>query len=341
MSIFSSTFDLGMKRHLFIVCLVMWGCLPVFSKTGQSVYPFLELPTSTLAAGLGGQTVSSPENDLMLGFQSPASIRPEMHKQLSLGFMNYISDTKVGQVAYSQRFKSDRVWMAGVRYFDYGHITSADIYGNQTGETFAKDIALSGAYSFLLAENWRGGISADFIYSAMDVYTSVGLGVNLGVTYSNPDKLLWGGFSVSGLGSQFSAYDETRENLPWDIRLGLTKGLEHAPFRLTATLYGSQLDQTYYNNDENKTETVDKLVTAVMRHVLLGVEILPSDNLLFCVGFNPRRRSDMALEQRDMLTGMSAAFNLKVKKMRIGASFARYHQAGNSLQMTFATSFDK
>lgn len=326
-----------MKRLRFIV-LICLSCLTARAETGAYVYEFLRLPVATVAAGLGGNTVASPEADPDLFYHNPALLTPDQTGTLSLGYMNYVADIHFGHAAYSRRINDHSAWTAGARYLDYGQIEGYDHHNVSLGQVHAKDMAFTGGYAFLLNDSWRGGINAHLVYSLLDEYTSVGMAVDLGVYYMKPENGLWAGLSIKSLGSQFSAYDEHYEALPWDVQIGLSKQLEHAPFRLSLTAQGfDRWTSSHYDNDSRSRIKEEKPVRQVLSHLLLGVELLPGDNFHLALGYNPGRRYELAIEQRSMLSGFSAAFSFQVKKMRLGASYAKYHQSGNSLQMNFST----
>jgi len=181
------------------------------------------------------------------------------------------------------------------------------------------------------------------IYSVLDEYTSIGICSDLGFYYFNPLQSLSVGLVLKNMGSQVDPYNETYERMPWDIQLGISKKLEHAPFRFTATLQAISNWETAYRNESvtEDTKTKDNLAKKVFRHVLLGVEFLPSKNILFSLGYNYRRVAELGVDQRTPFGGMTAGFVLHLGSTRVGASYAKYHLAGNSLQMTYAMDLSK
>ncbi len=324
-----------MQRRLLVLMMFATGLLSL--QAGEGVYRFLTLPVSSYAAGLGGTVLSSPENDLNLSLHNPAALSGEMHNQLSLGYMNYLADIHLGTAAYARRINERSSWMAALRYVDYGRMIRA---GDNLpeGEFFAKDMAMSGAYAFMLSPRWRAGANMHLVYSVLDQYTSLGMAIDLGLYYTNPEQKFCAGFAVKNLGTQFKPYDESYEALPWDVQFGITKGLLHAPFRFTFTAWGfNAWSYPYMDGTTGLTVNNDNFVEKVFKHLLIGLEFVPSDNFQLSLGYNVRRKSELSLAQRTILTGFSAGFSMSVRKLRIGASFAQYHIAGNSLQMTLST----
>ncbi len=324
-----------MRRRLLVLFMLAAALLRI--QAGEGVYRFLTLPVSSYAAGLGGTVLSSPENDLNLSLHNPAALSGEMHNQLALGYMNYVADIHLGTAAYARKINERSTWSAALRYVDYGRIISA---GDNLpeGEFFVKDMAMSGGYAFMLSPRWRAGAGMHLVYSVLEHYTSLGVAVDLGVQYANPEQKIWAGFTLKNLGSQFKPYDESYEALPWDVQLGFTKGLLHAPFRFTLTAWGfNAWSYPYLDGTTGQVVNNDNFVEKAFKHLLIGLEFVPSDNFQLSLGYNVRRKSELSLAQRTILTGFTAGFSMSVRKLRIGASFAQYHIAGNTLQMTLST----
>ena len=147
------------------------------------------------------------------------------------------------------------------------------------------------------------------------------------------------------MGAEVVAYDETYEKMPWDVQFGLSKKFAHAPLRFTMTVQNLTKLSTSYLAEVSQTDgtTVqkDNLAKQIFKHTLFGFEFLPSENFLLSIGYNYRRQSELAIAQRTAFSGFTAGFSLKVKNARVGASFAKYHAAGSSLQLTYGMDLSK
>ena len=67
-----------------------------------------------------------------------------------------------------------------------------------------------------------------------------------------------------------------------------------------------------------------------MRHAVLGVEILPSDNFSIRAGYNYQRRQELKFDERLSTVGFSMGFGLKIKRFRLDFATSRFHLAGSS-----------
>lgn len=103
------------------------------------------------------------------------------------------------------------------------------------GDFTAKDISVNGFFSYDLSERWRGGASLKFLYSGIGDYTSIGMVVDAGLSYYDSEKGFSFGFAFKNIGAQLKAYEDERQKMPWDIQLGITKQMAHAPIRLSLT----------------------------------------------------------------------------------------------------------
>lgn len=317
----------------------------VYAQSGEAIYPFLNLPTSVSASGVGGNSVSSQETDLNLVFHNPAMLSTEMSNSIEVGYMNYISDIQLGSAAFTRKINDRSAWMAGIRYINYGEMLWTNAQNDVLGTTYAGDLALTGAYSWQLSQYWRAGGSLSMIYSVMDEFTSIGLGVDLGVYYNNPATFFSVGFVLKNMGAEVVAYDQTYEKMPWDVQFGLSKKFAHAPFRFTITVQNLTKLSTSYLAEVANTDGAaikgDNLAQQIFKHTLLGFEFVPSDNFLLSVGYNYRRQSELAIAQRTAFSGFTAGFSMKVKNARVGASYAKYHASGSSLQLTYGMDLSK
>lgn len=332
------------RTYLTGIILLLASAL-ASAQSGEVLYPFLNVPVSVSASGVGGNSVSSQEQDLNLVFHNPAILSTDMSNGIEVGYMNYISDIQLGSAAFTRKINDRSAWMVGIRYINYGEMLWTNPQNEVLGTTYAGDMALTGAYSWKLSDYWRAGGSLSMIYSVMDQYTSIGLGVDLGLYYNNPVTFFSAGFVLKNMGAEVVAYDETYEKMPWDVQFGLSKKFAHAPFRLTMTVQNlTKLSTSYLAEVENTdglTVGGDNLAKKIFKHTLFGFEFVPSENFLLCLGYNFRRQSELAIAQRTAFSGFTAGFSMKVKNARVGASYAKYHASGSSLQLTYGMDLSK
>ena len=292
-----------MLKRLVLFFLFIFNLISLFPQTGRGVYRFLDLPVSSRMAAIGGMNVSLRDNDVNFAFMNPALLTGETHGVIGLNMANYLADIKFGSAVYGHNFGENNFTSFGVQYVDLGKFEGYDELGNFTEDFTAKDIALYMSYARRLDDYFTVGATFKPIFSSYERYTSFGIAFDAGINYSR--DLFSAGLVFRNMGAQLKAYypDEQgqhREPLPFDIQLGVSKKFAHAPIRISGTLNnlnrwnvaGYQTDKTTTNLDGTTEEKKVKPVDMAFRHVVLGVELVPSDNFYIALGYNHRRNQD-------------------------------------------------
>lgn len=326
-----------MKNRLFSLIIITFLTFNLsqqilLAQSGEKVFEFLNFPSSVYANALGGVNVSSSKEDISLTFHNPALLSELMNNHLSANYMFYVADIGVANVVYGKAINKLSNWGVGVNFMNYGKFNETTTENVSNGTFSGKDIALNGFYSRRLSNNWSGGVTTKFIYSAFADYTSMALGVDLGLSYQNADKLFDFGITVSNVGTQLTAYDKERVAMPWNITMGITKELEHAPIRFS--LSATHLNKWKLSRLDAENSTIieeKKFLTTLLHHLVLGVEFKPNNNLWLGLGYNPKRASDMQLLQGNRLSGFSAGAGLNVKRYGFGFAVSQYHPSAMTL----------
>ena len=322
-------------RKIFILYFLILSNLLVCGQEGNSAFTWLLLPGSARAAALGGTNISIVEKDLSLIYQNPGFLGSEMDKTINVNYLSYVGDVKLGSATFAKALGERSTWGIGVNYSNYGKMLETTANDEILGDLNASDICGNIFFSGDLTEKIRGGIAAKFVYSNLWHNTAIGLGVDLGISYYNPDKDLSIGLTGKNLGRQVRAYEEELLNLPWDIQLGLSQKLGHAPIRYSITAV--HLNQwKFYDLHQEKGDSFTK---TFFKHFIFGVEILPSENFWLALGYNVKRGADMAIGDGGNKWGaFSIGGGLKLKSFNVGCSVAKYHPAATSFMLSISTS---
>jgi hypothetical protein len=320
-------------QKTFLFCLFFFCAFLLAAQEGKTTFDYLLLPASTRSAALGGTNISIIESDASLVNNNPALLGSEMNLNLNISYLSYIADIGIGSVTFAKALGEKTAWGIGVNYADYGKMYEATYEGIQ-GELRAADFCGNIFLSRDLTDKIRGGITAKFIYSNYYHNTAIGLGVDLGLSYYDVDREFSIGLVGKNLGRQIKAYEEELASLPWDIQLGFSKKLDHAPIRFSVT--GVYLKQWQFDNFYGKKES---FVKTLSKHLIFGVDIVPSDNFWIGLGYNPKRSSDMSLGEGNKFAGFSIGAGLKVKAFGFGCSIGQYHPSATSLLFNISTSF--
>ncbi|HAN17049.1 MAG: hypothetical protein A2X13_05175 [Bacteroidetes bacterium GWC2_33_15] len=339
------------KFNLFFIFLFLFT--KIFSQTGgTSTYSFLELTNSARVAAMGGNLNSVNDNDLNLTYHNPALLTAEMDQTLVLNYVNYFAGINYGYVSYARNIKNFGVFAGGIQYINYGKFIEADDKGIVTGEFNASEFALSLTYSHPINELFTVGATIKPVISTLENYTSLGISADFGALYNSPEKLFSAALVVKNLGTQLKSYTSETDNLPLNVQIGISQKLKHAPLRFSIIadhLEKPDLSYTIENNDsdldlltgeETSESAIDKIADGVMRHIIIGLEFMPVENLYLRAGYNYRRRQEMIIETRTAMSGFSWGFGLKISKFHINYGRATYHLAGASDHISISTNLE-
>ena len=316
-----------LMKKVLLITLTLFLSLAAPAQDGSTAFNFLRLPVSSHAAALGGENISLIEDDLSLVMHNPALLSCVSDKTLNLGYMTYMDGMGVGSAAFSKVINDRSAWAVAAQYFGYGKYESYDEEDVNLGEGSAKDMNFMGIYNYDLSDYWSGGVTAKMIYSNYEKYSSFAIAVDLGLNYYNENSDFSASIVFKNLGGQIVKYDQEYDKLPMDVQIGITKRLSHAPFRVSVTLPYLTNWKSSYQSDGGK----DKFGKILLNHLVLGLDFTPSDNFYVALGYNCKRGSEMKINGSSHWAGLTLGAGLQIKRIKIGASFAKYHSVGSSL----------
>jgi hypothetical protein len=323
------------KGHYTLIFILL--SVSASSQTGgDNVYEFLNLPHSSLVASVGGINVSLNSDDLNLSYHNPALLSSSMDKSLTLNYVSYFAGINYGMTMYSRNYEGIGSFAAGLTYLNYGTFREADESGNITGTFKAAEYALSVIYSKTIDSLFSVGINLKPVLSTLEKYTSSGLALDIGGTYHSRSTLFSAGLVIKNIGMQITTYaGETRENLPFEIQAGVSKRLAHAPFRFSLTLgHLEKFDLTHSYDEEEQTSNGSQFGENLLRHMIVGAEVIPHKNFYFSAGYNYQRRKELQVESKAGIVGFSWGFGINTSYLSLGFSRATFHLAGASNHIT-------
>jgi len=315
-----------MKKVVFFALLTLFA-LKMHGQESQTGYNFLRLPVSAHAAALGGDNVTLIEDDEALIFHNPALLSSVSDKTINLNYMSYMSGANTASASFNKIVKEKASWAVSAQYIDYGKMKETDESNNILGEFSAKDISVAGYFSYMLSDKIVGGITAKFITSYIGDYNSIGIGVDLGVNYYDPDHE-WSISAVAkNLGGQIKAYNEEYGKMPIDLQVGVSKRFPNMPLRLSATLVNlNNWDKSFIN------------------HAVLGGELLISDQIWLGIGYNFRRANEMKIESNSEEkgsshgAGLSFGGGINLERFHLNVAYGKYHVSSTSILVNLAYS---
>jgi len=340
------------RSIIFSLILALFSSGSIAQLGGNTTYGFLNLTTSARVMALGTKSIAIDDDDLNLTYNNPALLNANMHNHLLVNYVKYFGGIDYGYMAYAPGTIGEMNVAAGLHYLNYGSFQKADKDGIRTGSFQAAEYAVNLTVSRSLDSTFGIGVNFKPVYSQLYEYTSMGIAADVGLLYSDTSGLFSAALVLKNIGTQIIPYTTNHyEHLPFEIQLGATFKLEHAPFRfsivaehidkpdLTYTLSpeDSRIIYRYYQGNAQKSSLFDK----VMRHMILGVELTPVQHFYLRAGYHYRRRQEMKVESRLSAVGFSWGFGIKLFKLYMNYGRGTYHLAGGTNHFSVRINFNE
>lgn len=306
-----------MKKVVFALFGILFT-LMMKAQESQEVFTFLRLPVSAHVAALGGDNVTIDDDDPTLIFHNPALICNTADKSINLNFITYMEGAKTASASFVKAWGERATWGVCAQYMNYGSMKEMTPDNIELGDFSAKDIAVAGTFAYLLSNRWSGGVTLRFVSSSIAGYNSIGIASDLGLNYFDEER----GWSISAvaknLGGQVKAYQDEYEKIPLDLLIGVSKRLNAAPIRFSATF-----------------SRLNRWDTSFIQHVALGVDVFIGENIYIAGGYNFRRRDEMKVSDGDGSSshgaGLSVGAGLSLKRFKLNVAYAKYHVSASSI----------
>ncbi len=341
-----------MKQKYYLIILFSFTFLAAKAQIGgEYTYQFLELTNSARIAALGGSQIAlSDSTDLNLPYNNPASLHKSMEDKVLVNYVNYMADINYGYASYSKSFDSIGNFALGIHYINYGKFLEATEFGELTGNEFK---AAEYAFHLFYSNHYKRvnyGVALKPILSVFESYQSFGLAADFGVSIASKSKYTNVSLVARNVGSQITTYyeDGNYEKIPLNVQAGISRRLKHAPINLALNMqYLNRWDLGTPDPENSSDDELDffqreeSFGKQIMRHIVLGVEILPSENFVIRAGYNYQRRQELKFSERPGMVGFSAGFGLKIKRFHLDYAISQYHLAGSSNLFSLAINLNK
>ena len=325
-----SLFLRGMRLAILGILLAGVSPSPTRAQTNLSTaFSFLLMEPSARAASLGGAFSAIYGEDINALFHNPALLNPDMHRMLSVTYLNHLSNINAGFLAYGRHMEGWGTVGAGVRFVSWGKLDGYDENGDETQDFGAGHAALTLSFARADHARLRYGINVHVATSNVGAYEASALAMDVGVAYRVPERQFTVSASVAHLGPVLNHLGASIDRLPVDLRIGLSKRLAHLPLLLSLTGYDLQ-----HVGAGSKGGT---LVDQVLQHVAAGGEFQFSKAFHVRFGYNHRRHRNLATKNRLDLAGLSTGFGIEVMQFRFDYAFSSWSTLGGLHRLTLRT----
>lgn len=338
--------QLNLLQRCFIIGLLLTHLVATGQTLGgNSVYNFLKLPSSPLLTAMGGVNSSYKTNEVGLGANNPSLLNTDAHSQLNLSFNNFPAGTKTYSMTGAYHYARMNTSVAGHIYFiDYGSIPQTDAAGNVNGNFRPADMVLqlSAARGYL--EKWNYGASLKFINSNYGLYRSSAIALDVGLHFADTSSGFSASVLVKNMGVQLTTYANSREDLPFDFQIGITKKLSKAPLAFSVTAqqlhrFNISYNDTLFNN-ENELPSNYGFFNKLVNHFVMASHVFFGNQLEVTLGYNHLRRQELNVgSSGNGLNGFSMGLRLNFNKLQVlygRSNYQRnvsYNQVGLTLKL--------
>lgn len=342
---------------LSTICLLLCSNMVFAQKIGgQGIYKFLWNPSSARITALGGNCIATRDDDAVLAIQNPSLLNEAGSENISFNHRFYYAGLQDGCFTYAHTYAPWKTnFHAAAQYASYGEFTQANEYGAITGNFKAADYAFILGASHNLYENLSLGVNLKYISSRLENYGSTGIATDFGATYFNPEKNITFTMLFRNVGTQLSNYYETKENLPYELQLGMSKRLKHLPFRFSIIYANFQRWNVLYDdpnqvddavligdNTSTKQSSTSLYFDNLFRHFIFNGEfyIGKKENFRLRLGYNHQLKKELSVANYRSLAGFSGGFGFKINRFRLDYGTAVYHLVGRTHHLSLSTNIN-
>ncbi len=336
-----------MRKYLLFLALL--PTLLLAQTGGSATYQVLQFPVSSRMVVLNNP-IAIWGSDLNLGIYNPALLNTRMEDGLALNFVDYFSDINMVSAAYAFPFKRVGTIGVSIQSLSLGKFIYTNEQAEELGFFRANEQLLTAGLGKKIHDKWSIGGSVKFLFSDLESYQSFGIATDLGATYFNTESQFSASVLVQNIGRQITSYNGVNEVLPFELKLGLSKKLEHLPFRFSIGYNHLETwDLSYhYNpmvtNDPITGEEVVNMVSfgqKLFRHFTTSGELSIGKNLQLRIGYDAQRRHELTVNSFLGMVGFSWGIGIKISHFHINYGRATYHLAGSPNYFSVSTNLSK
>ncbi len=322
---------------LMAQALLVQNVSAINSKAGTSAYTFLKIGTGAKSQALGGAFVGLADDETAL-YYNPAGLtadgesyqlyddlldtpkRKQVENRFTASYINYLLDFQYGFVGYVRNLDDRTSAGLSIAYQNYGTFNRLDATGDKIGTFGASDMAIGLTYSKRIRSDLSLGGTGKFIYEKIDIYSSNGLAVDVGLMYLvTADGSTRIGFALTNFGAQLSGLTETHKDpMPTKVAIGLSHRLRGLPTVFTTEI-GKPFDNEFY--------------------LSLGTEIVSLSPFFLRIGWTSAGRDYKTGSDGDNMAGFAGGFGYNYKEYTIDYSYSSYADLGSVHRVSLGAGF--
>ncbi len=330
------------KKLVYLIILITFASNIRAQDHSPVSFSALNLRSSARVAALGMDFLAWKTNDIGIGISNPSLIDSNMHNQINIGYTDLFAGIWQGHIAYSRTFNKVGSLGFGLNYVGYGQFKRTEASGDEFGEFSANDYMFTIAWSKQLEDNLFIGVSLKPVFSQYESYSSSAIAFDLAATYTNQRFNMDWTIMARNFGSQIKQFNNIKEKLPFDLAIGMSKELTHAPFRLFVMANNLHKWDLRENDPLRPRDRLDPFTGEIkrennilsildngFRHIELGVDFHPSKLFYIAFGYSWKQSREMYLDDALSLAGISYGFGFNYRRYSFRFARNEYHRFGS------------
>ncbi|KAA3615576.1 MAG: hypothetical protein D8M58_15380 [Calditrichaeota bacterium] len=310
-------------KKLFIVLAILLSVNSLYAGGAlTSAFEFLRTDFNPRTAAMSNAFTTARGNvgSIMI---NPAGMAYNESNQYMFNFTNYLLDINGGMLAYSQEVENIGIISGSIVYMDYGGFNETDEYAQETGLSFTPaDIELVLSWADHFEKGVSYGVNVKYIYSQIQDYNASAIAFDFGLIWDAPfEEDLYFGLSVQNLGSNIEYYSNIKEDLPFNVRVGVSKKLAHLPLEISVS-----------NAEVNRVSKFAEF----FEHMSIGGEFTISESVRLRIGYDNRLHTDLKTIEESDFGGLSGGFGIYINSFRFDYSYSNYNLLGNTHRFGFS-----
>ena len=337
-----------MIRKIALTSILCFSLIATMAQEEfYEAYSVLNLRSSARVTALGMNFLPWQINDVSVAITNPSILNSQMNNQFAIGYTNLFADIWQGNLAYSHSFDKIGNFSFGMNYVGYGKFKRTEANGDEKGDFSANDYMFTIGWGRMLDSNVYIGANFKPIFSQYENYSSFAIAFDLAATYISDNRSFTATFMARNFGTQLKSFYEIEEKLPFQLELGISKKLQHAPFQLFVMATNLQKWNLREDDPLNPRDEVDPFTGEItkentflgvldntFRHLNFGANFQPSKNFYIAFGYSWKQSREMYILDAFSMAGFSYGFGFQVKKFQISYARNEYHKYGSPNHLT-------
>ncbi len=323
-----------MRSPRSVVLIVGLSLLPIAGGASAQAdrvtgFAFLRMDPSARGAALAGSLGAMYDDDVNAFYYNPALLNGRMSGAVSLSYLNHLADINAGFLSYARDFEGVATVAAGVRFLSWGSFERANEFGERDGTFSASDVALTVGAARAYNERLRYGVNLHVIYSSIESFNASAIAIDVGGAYVVPESDFVASVTISNAGVTLSSFGETSDDLPFDVRLAVSKRLAHLPLTVTVTAFDLQ------NLGDPPADASG--VSSLFQYITMAGELHFGPAFRMRIGYNHRKHESLRQKSRLDFAGLGIGAGIMVRNIRFDYAYNSWSSLGGLNQLTIGT----